>query len=67
MVISKTNIKPIKYFKDGVEIIEAEYQEIMNIIRNKPIAPEGFDYRLTNELTWELFEIEYIEDETETE
>ena len=61
MIISKTSVTPIKYYCDGEEIDKTKYQKILNIIRNKPVAPEGFDYRLTNKLTWELFEVEYAE------
>lgn len=38
-------------------ITEAEYNELTEIIRNKPIAPEGYDYHLTDSLKWELYEL----------
>lgn len=47
------------------EISEAEYNSILDIIRTKPVAPEGYDYRLKADLTWELYELPQIE-ETET-
>lgn len=41
----------------GEEITAEEYAELLNIIRNKPSAPEGFDYRLREDLEWELYEL----------
>lgn len=41
----------------GIEISEDEYAELLNIIRTKPVAPEGYDYRLKADLTWELYEL----------
>ena len=41
----------------GTEITEAEYAELLNIIRTKPVASEGYDYRLKADLTWELYEL----------
>ena len=35
-------------------ITETEYNQIMSIIDNRPIAPEGYDYLLKDNLTWEL-------------
>ena len=45
----------------GVEITVEEYDEIMQIIRNKPIAETGYDYRLKEDLTWELVEVPIVE------
>lgn len=47
----------------GEEISEQEYITIMQTIRNKPEAPEGFDYKLKENLEWELFELPIIEEE----
>ena len=38
----------------GSEITEDEYNEILDKINNRPTAPEGFTYRLTTALEWEL-------------
>lgn len=38
-------------------ISEAEYLEIKNIIENMPTAPEGYGYRLKENLEWELYEL----------
>ena len=40
----------------GTEITEAEYNEIMAIIQNRPIA-EGKGYRLKTDLTWEAYDL----------
>jgi hypothetical protein len=37
---------------------EAEYLEIKAILENAPSAPEGYVYKLTEGLEWELFEVE---------
>lgn len=47
----------------GVEITEQEYIEIMQVIHNKPEVPEGYDYRLTENLEWELFELPTFEED----
>lgn len=53
-----------KFYWHGEEITEAEYNNILEIIKNKPIAPEGYDYRLTVDLQWELYELSPVEEET---
>lgn len=40
----------------GTEITVDEYAELLNIIRSKPVATEGYDYRLKTDLTWEVYE-----------
>ena len=42
--------------KGGTEINQTEYRAIMTAIQNRPIPPEGYRYRLRNDLTWELHE-----------
>ena len=59
-----------KYTWYGEEITETQYNEILSMLRNIPNAPDGFAYRLTNELEWELYEVpveEVTEDLTEIE
>ena len=46
----------------GEEITETEYNDIMEIIRNKPIAPDGFCYRLMDSLEWELYELPALDE-----
>lgn len=55
------NISPI----GGTEITETEYNDILTTIRNIPTAPDGYGYRLREDLTWELYELPIVE-ETET-
>lgn len=38
-------------------ISEEEYNTILNVIRNKPTAQKGYDYKLKEDLTWELYEL----------
>ena len=46
-------------------ITEEEYSSILAVIRNKPTAPDGYDYRLREDLTWELYELPTPEPEDE--
>lgn len=41
----------------GEEITEQEYNSILDKINNRPEAPEGYSYRLTTSLKWELCEV----------
>jgi hypothetical protein len=52
----------------GKEITKAEYNEILSMLRNRPTAPEGYGYRLTADLVWELYELppEEVTDEEAT-
>ena len=52
------------HFWKGEEITETKYNEILSMLRNRPIAPDGFAYRLTKELEWELYEAP-VEEEPE--
>lgn len=47
----------------GEEITEQEYTEIMQAVRNKPKPTEGYDYKLREDLEWELCELPIVEDE----
>lgn len=44
------------------EITSEEYSQIMSVIRSKPSAEEGYDYRLKADLTWELVEVPVIDE-----
>jgi hypothetical protein len=37
------------------------------MLHNMPSAPDGFGYRLTESLEWELYELPIVEDEELTE
>ena len=49
----------------GEEITEEEYNEIMDVIRNKPKRTETTDYHLRIDLTWEEYEVEPPEPDDE--
>ena len=51
----------------GEEISEQEYNSILDKISNRPEAPEGYSYRLTTAMEWELCEVSKIEPTTEEE
>lgn len=40
----------------GTEITETEYMELQALLREKPVAEVGFDYRLKTDRTWEKVE-----------
>lgn len=42
----------------GTKITEAEYTNILSVIRNKPAGTDTTDYRLKEDLTWEAFEMD---------
>lgn len=41
----------------GEEISESEYNAIMSVILNSPKPSEGKGYRLTEDLTWEEYDL----------
>lgn len=50
---------------DGVgigNITETEYNDILSVIRNRHTAPDGYGYRLREDLTWELYELPIVEE-----
>ena len=51
----------------GTEITEQEYAEVLAVIRNKPTARDGYDYRLKTDLTWEEYALPPIEPEPPTD
>ena len=63
--ITDNRITSVNIDSGGIEITEAEYNEILDLIRNKPIAPDGYDYRLKADLTWELVELPPIPEDDE--
>ena len=46
----------------GEEISEAEYNELKAVIDAKPSRRETTDYRLREDLTWEEYELERLEE-----
>lgn len=55
-IIDGEHLKAIGTGCGGEEITEEEYNRIRDLIRNKPTAPDGYGYRLTDALEWELYE-----------
>lgn len=55
-MLSKSNMTG-KHYWNGAEITEAEYNRIKAIIDNRPTAPDGYGYKLTDSLEWELYEL----------
>lgn len=51
----------------GIGITPEEYAQIMAAIQNRPEAPQGYDYRLKTDLTWEQYALPDPEPETETD
>ena len=45
----------------GVEITADEYSTILNIIQNKPTTSPGYDYLLTEDLTWEQIQVPIVD------
>ena len=45
------------------EITQEEYENILFIIRSRPIPEPGYDYKLRTDLTWELVEAPVVEEE----
>ena len=48
-------------------ISDAEYQAIMDKMNRKPTPPDGYDYRLTTSLEWELYQLPDQEPEADEE
>lgn len=39
------------------EIPQAEYERVKAIVDQRPVPPKGYGYRLTADLSWELYEL----------
>ena len=44
-----------------VEIAAEEYANIVDLVHNRPMPPEGYDYRLREDLTWEEYQLPVID------
>lgn len=52
--------------KGGIEISKTGYESLKSVMSNRPVAQKGYDYRLKEDLTWELYELPIAsEDETD--
>jgi hypothetical protein len=49
----------------GISITKEEYESLISHIHNRPEAPEGYDYRLREDLTWELYELPPVPEDDE--
>lgn len=56
-----------KYYRDKTEITPEQYNEILSMLRNRPTATDGYGYRLTESLGWELYELPPVEVEEDPE
>ena len=59
-IIDNNYIKAIGSGDDGIVITEFEYNEILNVIQNKPPRTETTDYRLKTDLTWESYGVQPV-------
>lgn len=50
---------------DGEEITEQEYADIYAVIQSRPEPPDGYDYRLKENMEWELVEMPVFEEAEE--
>ena len=53
------------HFWHGKAITAEEYAAILEMLRNPPAAPEGYGYRLTESLRWELVELPPVDEDPE--
>lgn len=68
MFITKNDGYIVAFGKAETEEVTDEYNRLTEVMKSKPIAESGFDYRLKEDLTWELFELPVCEETpTETE
>lgn len=51
----------------GEPITETEYNEILSVARSRPTAPDGYEYKLKTDLTWEPVELPPAEPEPLTD
>lgn len=51
------------HFWHGKAITAEEYAEILAMLRNPPAAPDGYGYRLTEDLRWELVELPPVDED----
>lgn len=47
------------------EITQDEYEQILSMIRNRPIPEAGYGYRLKADMTWELVELPPVSEDEE--
>jgi hypothetical protein len=62
MFITKNEGYIVAFGKAETEEATEEYIRLTEVMKSKPIAESGFDYRLKEDLTWELYELPITED-----
>jgi hypothetical protein len=62
-IITNGYITVIGTGNGGTEITEEEYNSLLEHIRSCPEAPEGYGYRLKEDLTWEIYELPIVPEE----
>lgn len=68
MFITKNNGYIVAFGKAENEEASKEYNRLTEVMKSKPVAESGYDYRLKEDLTWELLELPVIEEApTDTE
>ena len=65
MFITKNDGYIVAFGKAETEESTEEYIRLTEVMKSKPIAESGFDYRLKEDLTWELFELPVSEETPE--
>jgi hypothetical protein len=60
-IIKDGYIRGIGTGASGDEIAEEEYNALLEIIRTKPKADDGYNYKLKADLTWELYELPHVD------
>ena len=62
-IINGEYLKAIGTGNGGIEITEAEYNELLSVIQNRPAPDPGYGYKLKNDLTYERYEMPPAEPE----
>lgn len=56
-----------KYYRNGVEITREEYDRVLALMKQKPVAEEGYSYRFTDDDKWERYKVPVEEVENDLE
>lgn len=51
----------------AVEKSDSNYEDVLNAINTRPTAPDGYGYRLREDLTWELYELPVTAEDADPE
>lgn len=64
MFVTKENGYIVAFGKAENETANEEYKRLQEAMKSKPIPMDGYEYRLKEDLTWELFKLPEV---TETD